>query len=358
MPETKPTAKKNVSPDWFVQGILTRIGDTFDRLTGRGWKPSSTLATSELIERMKRLLDAEAKEGPENRIYVPHNIKLKMQWDKFSTDTNDGLAKLESEFLIAAVDHINDRHYYTYAPLSIEVKPDYFTSGVKLFVSFDKFTEEEHEAEVNVTVPGISHDDTEDVTLPPQKPARTVVASFKLNSKEHWKTLTFEPGARLSIGRTKENDLAIDDISVSKFHASMMFNENDVLVVADTGSTNGTFVNRERIAYGKAVEVSAGDALRIGTVDVSLEILAAAPAPELPVPAELPKTEAYQVGEFEFRKAEPAVTEDLPADLSPTIAADLSDIEVPEVPVTDRILSMETEPDTEVGSVETIETKH
>lgn len=131
MPETKPTAKKNVSPDWFVQGILTRIGDTFDRLTGRGWKPSSTLATSELIERMKRLLDAEAKEGPENRIYVPHNIKLKMQWDKFSTDTNDGLAKLESEFLIAAVDHINDRHYYTYAPLSIEVKPDYFTSGVK-----------------------------------------------------------------------------------------------------------------------------------------------------------------------------------------------------------------------------------
>ena len=50
-----------MSPDWFVRGVLTKLGETFDQFTGRNWKPSSSLATSELTERLKILLDAEAK---------------------------------------------------------------------------------------------------------------------------------------------------------------------------------------------------------------------------------------------------------------------------------------------------------
>src|SRR5687768_13045848 len=153
MPDNPQPSKKSITPDWLVQGALTRIGDTFDRLTGRRWKPSSSLATSGLIERLKMLLDAEIKENAEGQKFVPHNIKLKMQWDKFSTDSEEGLKKLEHELLTAAVDHISDNRYFTYAPLKLEVKPDYFTQGVKLFVSFDKFDESEREAELNVTVP-------------------------------------------------------------------------------------------------------------------------------------------------------------------------------------------------------------
>src|SRR5918996_629629 len=103
--------KKNFTPDWFVQGALTRIGDMFDRLTGRGWKPSSSLATSEVIERMKRLMSAEIKSVENGRKFVPHNIKLKMQWDKFSTDSETSLKALENELLTAAVDFINDHRY-------------------------------------------------------------------------------------------------------------------------------------------------------------------------------------------------------------------------------------------------------
>jgi hypothetical protein len=50
--------KKKLSPDWFVRGVLTKIGDTFDKLTGRNWKPSSSLATSELSEKLRKLLDS------------------------------------------------------------------------------------------------------------------------------------------------------------------------------------------------------------------------------------------------------------------------------------------------------------
>jgi pSer/pThr/pTyr-binding forkhead associated (FHA) protein len=42
-------------------------------------------------------------------------------------------------------------------------------------------------------------------------------------------------GQRLSVGRTKENGLAIDDPSISKYHASLMLDPQGILHVADTG---------------------------------------------------------------------------------------------------------------------------
>ena len=93
MPEQTKTAKNKNSIEWLLRGVLTRLGDIFDRLTGRGWKPSSSLATSELIERLKKLLDSEVKYSDKKGKFVPHNIKLKMQWDKFSTDAEECFEK-------------------------------------------------------------------------------------------------------------------------------------------------------------------------------------------------------------------------------------------------------------------------
>ncbi|MEQ1646812.1 MAG: FhaA domain-containing protein, partial [Pyrinomonadaceae bacterium] len=155
MTEKEKVTKSGASPDWFMRGALTKIGDTLDAITGRRWVASSTLATSELVERMKRLMDSEAKEVEGKGIVVPHNIKLKMQWDKFSTDSEKALENLRDELLAAAADHINDSLYYTYAPLHVEVKPDYFTEGVKLYVGFDKFSDDETDREMNVTITGV-----------------------------------------------------------------------------------------------------------------------------------------------------------------------------------------------------------
>lgn len=249
---------------------------------------------------MKQLLDREVKILEDGRVIVPHNIKLKMQWDKFSTDAVDSLRKLESEFLIAAVDHINDRHYYTQAPISIEVKPDYFTEGVKLFVGFEKFTDDETDAQINVSVPGIPIDPLPSATEPSTLVnGRETVFSFNVNGRNIVRKLKIADGQRLAIGRTKENDVSIDDVSVSKYHASIMINASGSLSVADTGSTNGTFVNGQRISYGKATEIADGDAIKLGTVDVAIELL---PAPEVPAAETEADTEAdiYKVGEFTF----------------------------------------------------------
>jgi hypothetical protein len=273
MTDKQPVAKKSFSADWLMQGALTRIGDTFDRLTGRRWTPSSSLATSGLIERLKKLIDSEAIEVAGKGTVVPHNIKLKMQWDKFSTDADDSIAKLENELLIAAADHINDCLYYTYAPLNIEVKPDYFTEGVKLFVGFEKFGDEDHEAELNVTIPSINLQGAEAVINDKATDTSifTYISRFKIKDAAREKRLEFQPKGRLSVGRTGSNDLILDDVSVSKIHASLVAAEDGNLSVADTGSTNGTFINDERIAYGKANRLVDGDRVKFGSVEVVFE---------------------------------------------------------------------------------------
>ena len=264
---------KSITPDWLVQGVLTKIGDTFDRLTGRGWKPSSSLATSQLIERLKALLDKESQVDEEGRTFVPHHISLRMQWDKFSTDSEEALQKLEAEFLVAVVDHINDKHYYTYGPLEVEIKPDYFTEGVKLYVSFEPFSESENEA--GVAVP-LGPKGTQEINLPAaetsQKPVFGLVVRFQLNGKSIEKVVKTVAGRRNSIGRTKENDISVDDISVSKYHATLLVCDDGSLVVADTGSTNGTFINGERIAYGKAIGLGPKDQLKVGVVTLELQV--------------------------------------------------------------------------------------
>lgn len=257
-----------------MRGALTRIGDAVDRLMGRKWIPSSSLATSGLIERLKLLMDAEARVVPGKGTVVPHNIKLKMQWDKFSTDSEDAMSKLENELLAAAADHINDSLYYTYAPLTIEVKHDYFTEGVKLLVGFDTFADEKEEAQLNVTVAGskISVPESEAASEPENIAAGAAyLARFKVNGSDLEKTLAVTRGGRITVGRSGTNGLVLADDSVSKMHASLALNADGLLCVADTGSTNGTFINDQRIPYGKTMVLADGDQLKFGLVEVSFE---------------------------------------------------------------------------------------
>jgi pSer/pThr/pTyr-binding forkhead associated (FHA) protein len=45
-------------------------------------------------------------------------------------------------------------------------------------------------------------------------------------------------------------------------------NREGTLLVSDTGSTNGTFINGRRIAYGEARHVEDGDVIGFGDVEV------------------------------------------------------------------------------------------
>jgi len=64
----------------------------------------------------------------------------------------------------------------------------------------------------------------------------------------------------VSIGRSPENGIVIDNPAVSHFHARV-FNEEGRIMLEDFGSLNGTFVNGQRV---KMVTLKPGDSVGIG----------------------------------------------------------------------------------------------
>ena len=65
---------------------------------------------------------------------------------------------------------------------------------------------------------------------------------------------------RMSIGRTPDAAVFLDDVTVSRNHALVVHRE-DGYYIDDLGSLNGTYVNRERIESRKLAD---GDELQVG----------------------------------------------------------------------------------------------
>ena len=72
---------------------------------------------------------------------------------------------------------------------------------------------------------------------------------------------TFVPqGDKTMIGRSPDNPVFLDDVTVSRKHA-LLVERDGRWFIEDQGSLNGTFVNRKRV---ESAELSDGDELQIG----------------------------------------------------------------------------------------------
>jgi pSer/pThr/pTyr-binding forkhead associated (FHA) protein len=67
-------------------------------------------------------------------------------------------------------------------------------------------------------------------------------------------------GERMTIGRSPDAEVFLDDVTVSRNHA-LLVQRRDGLYIDDLGSLNGTYVNRRRIESHKLAN---GDELQVG----------------------------------------------------------------------------------------------
>jgi predicted component of type VI protein secretion system len=98
---------------------------------------------------------------------------------------------------------------------------------------------------------------------------------------------------RTTVGRVEENTFQIADASVSSRHAEILLRGTDI-IVHDLNSTNGTFINNEKISEAP---LKPGQTLRFGQVELKIDdgkpvggpsapAYAASPAPaSAPAPA-------------------------------------------------------------------------
>jgi pSer/pThr/pTyr-binding forkhead associated (FHA) protein len=84
-------------------------------------------------------------------------------------------------------------------------------------------------------------------------------------------------GGRLIVGRAgavEGTEISMQDPTISSRHAAMVIDAaSGSVVVEDTGSTNGTFVNDEHIGFNGRRELRDGDRLRFGGYTTIVKVI-------------------------------------------------------------------------------------
>jgi len=108
--------------------------------------------------------------------------------------------------------------------------------------------------------------------------AKLVVLSAGLNGRTHELNVD-----KTTIGRVEDNTFQIVDPSVSSHHCEVLLRGTDV-VIKDLNSTNGSFINNEKISESV---LKPGQTLRLGQIELQL-IPEGAPMPSASAPAPAP----------------------------------------------------------------------
>ena len=290
MPENKVgKIQRETFVEKLVRRVLETVGGGVDSVFGRGKKQDAPPSTSDLGNRLRKMLDEAAQINKDGRKLAPHLIGLKYAWRQSSDKLQIELKRLKNELLVTAIDHINDNRYATLGQVKIVAKADILTAGFRLAVGFDETSlaqAEGVEIPLEIYAKLLPQNDLPAPSAPLQIEVETKIGLPAQVVKT--RILCFKPDGKsnLVVGRTKENDLFLDDASVSRYHASLVMAADGKILVADTGSSNGTFVNGTRIAYGKAVEIAPNVSVKFGDVETFF-------AWELPAPEPEPTVEDY-----------------------------------------------------------------
>ena len=86
-----------------------------------------------------------------------------------------------------------------------------------------------------------------------------------LTEGEPEKTFRLLPGAVKTIGRATGADFIVNAALVSRVHCRLTASADGQLEVRDLESTNGTFVNGQRV---ESAQLTAGDKITVGRVEL------------------------------------------------------------------------------------------
>lgn len=103
------------------------------------------------------------------------------------------------------------------------------------------------------------------------------MAKLVLRARVAHELVEFELAAgTYGVGRSGENAIVLDDISVSRRHARITV-DGETVWLEDLGSSGGTTAGGERLAARIRREIRPGDTIRFGAVEASVEDMAAGP---------------------------------------------------------------------------------
>jgi predicted component of type VI protein secretion system len=94
------------------------------------------------------------------------------------------------------------------------------------------------------------------------------------------------PGEQFLIGRDPQCQLRPASQMVSKQHCAIVI-KNDRVMLKDFGSTNGTFLNDSQLEPNSVKELKAGDLVKIGPLDFTIQFVGGKASDSTPMPDQL-----------------------------------------------------------------------
>jgi len=120
--------------------------------------------------------------------------------------------------------------------------------------------------------------------------AKLVILSEGMTGRSHELTVD-----KTTIGRVDDNTFPIVEPSVSSHHCEILLRGTDV-VVRDLNSTNGTFINGEKISEAP---LKPGQVLRLGQIELRLETAGAGASAKKPVDSTMVMQRGVSLNELE-----------------------------------------------------------
>jgi hypothetical protein len=259
----------------------SRIQQSFEGIFGRAFK--GHVQPAEIAQKLVKEME-EGKVLSTSRAYVPHEYTVylcRKDRDAFSRQEEVLVRELEGHLLQYAR---SEGYDLVGAP---EVR---ITSDDSLKLGFFGIrtepvrpgTTRSREARVPsatppmpsapASVPGAaalaalgSSDNTEGISA--EQARELSLARRTLHLSDGRNRREFQQG-RIVLGRTREADFRVDDPNVSRQHATLYW-EGDQVFVKDLGSTNGTLINGRPVTVGPLVT---GDVITLGNSKISVRI--------------------------------------------------------------------------------------
>ena len=237
-----------------VRKFFEKLGGAIDFTLRRPTSPQIKTDVTALIHPLENAIEAKLRhEG--SRIIAPNLIELRYDYETYQQLTGKRREFLERELRLSVYEYIHNRRYTTLGDVEVKIAYDMFTRKLSIKAHFPD--------------ENISANTAEAVT---QNSAPLKPASFAISLKAKAFEIRAQNDSRITVGRTHDNALMIENSSVSSVHAAFTSSANGTVYLSDLGSSNGTFVNEVQIVMGEKTIVKSGDRIKLGDIEVTLGI--------------------------------------------------------------------------------------
>ena len=236
-----------------VRKFFEKLGGAIDFTLRRPTSPQIKTDVTALIHPLENAIEAKLRhEG--SRVIAPNLIELRYDYETYQQLTGKRREFLERELRLSVYEYIHNRRYATLGDVEVKLAYDMFTRKLSIKA---RFPDETFAVASEAATPNTA----------PLKPAK-----FTITLRARAFEIRAESDTRITVGRTHDNALIIENSSVSSVHAAFTSSANGTVYLSDLGSSNGTFVNGVQIVMGEKTIVKSGDRIKLGDIEVTLEI--------------------------------------------------------------------------------------